>query len=201
MQGKILDFSVAENKGYITGQDGNRYTFQGTEWKEQKTPSRGNTVDFEITESGEAAQVFFALGAVSSNSFSSNTSASTFNEDEESYSVIDWTMKCFKNYANFNGRARRKEFWFFILGTVIISIALQVLDAVMGSTPLFSGIFSLACWIPSLAVGSRRLHDIGKSGWWQLVGLTGIGLILLGVWWGTDTLQQDNEHGEPAYRR
>ena len=76
---------------------------------------------------------------------------------------------CLGKYANFKGRALRSEFWYFILFAVVIS---GVLQAVSG---LLYFVFSLAMMLPQLAVSARRLHDIGKSGWWQL-------LVLGGAW-------------------
>lgn len=95
---------------------------------------------------------------------------------------MEWYLKVVKdNYANFNGRARRKEFWMFVLFNFVISWGLTFIDNMLGFTfnsdPIpgyewvsftqggyLSGLYSLAIIIPSLAVGARRLHDIGKSG-------------------------------------
>ena len=112
---------------------------------------------------------------------------SNLDQAEENYSSIDWFVKCLTNYANFSGRARRKEFWFFMLFCVILGIISEVIDAVLGTKPLVNGLLNLALLLPSLAVGARRLHDIGRSGWWQLLVLTGIGIILLIIWWASNT--------------
>jgi len=64
--------------------------------------------------------------------------------------------------------------------------------------PLVNGLLNLALLLPSLAVGARRLLDIGRSGWWQLLVLTGIGVILLIIWWASDTKKENNEYGAPA---
>ena len=72
---------------------------------------------------------------------------------------------CFKKYADFNGRAKRHEFWWWALFVFLISLAAQMLSNTL------SMLVSLGTLLPSLAVGARRLHDIGRSGWWQLVGL------------------------------
>ena len=72
---------------------------------------------------------------------------------------------CFKKYADFNGRAKRPEFWWWALFVFLISLAAQMLSNTL------SMLVSLGTLLPSLAVGARRLHDIGRSGWWQLVGL------------------------------
>lgn len=84
---------------------------------------------------------------------------------------------CFQKYAEFSGRARRSELWWFILFNLIVAAILSLLD---GGSNILSGIYNLAVLLPSLAVGARRLHDIGRSGWWLLIGLIPvIGLIVL----------------------
>lgn len=85
---------------------------------------------------------------------------------------------CFSKYVDFNGVASRSEFWWFMLFLVIASVLLNWLS------PLLANIFALATLLPCLAVGARRLHDTGKSGWWQLLLLIPlIGLIVLIVFW------------------
>ena len=84
---------------------------------------------------------------------------------------------CFSNYATFSGRASRPEFWWFFLFQILVSMAASMLGDVV------AGLVSLALLLPALAVGARRLHDIGRSGWWQLIMLTVIGLLLLIYWW------------------
>ena len=84
---------------------------------------------------------------------------------------------CFSKYATFSGRASRPEFWWFFLFQILVSIAASMLGDVV------AGLVSLAVLLPALAVGARRLHDIGRSGWWQLIMLTVIGLLLLIFWW------------------
>ena len=78
----------------------------------------------------------------------------------------------FENYANFNGRARRREYWMFNLLTILIYMALLVFYFIPAIGTVFSilvGIFLLGIIIPSIAVGVRRMHDIGKSGWFILI--------------------------------
>ena len=84
---------------------------------------------------------------------------------------------CLSKYATFSGRASRPEFWWFFLFQVLVSIVASML----GDT--ISMLAGLALLLPALAVGARRLHEIGKSGWWQLLLLTGIGFFLLVYWW------------------
>jgi uncharacterized membrane protein YhaH (DUF805 family) len=87
---------------------------------------------------------------------------------------VDWYIGVLKKYATFGGRARRTEYWMFVLFNVVISFGLGFLDGVLGLTnnqgngPLGS-IYSLAVLLPSLAVGIRRMHDTDHSGWWIIV--------------------------------
>ena len=115
---------------------------------------------------------------------------------------MEWYFKALKKYADFSGRAQRAEYWYFVLFNTIIVIILTILDGVLGLYDMrsgfgvLSGIYQLAVFIPSLAVSVRRLHDIGKSGWWLLVGLIPIvGFIILIVWFATDS-KEDNKYGQ-----
>ncbi|MEU4081414.1 DUF805 domain-containing protein [Streptomyces venezuelae] len=117
---------------------------------------------------------------------------------------MNWYLEVLKKYVVFNGRARRKEFWMFELINVIISIVLTVVDLSL-DMQLLSTIYSLAIFLPSLAVTVRRLHDTGRSGWWVLIGLIPlVGFIVLLVFACTEGDQHENEHGPnpklaPAY--
>jgi uncharacterized membrane protein YhaH (DUF805 family) len=100
---------------------------------------------------------------------------------------MNWYIEVLKKYAVFDGRARRKEYWFFVLFNVIISIVLAVVDAAVGlstdagNVGVLGGIYSLAVLLPSIAVTVRRLHDTERSGWWILISFVPLvgGIILL----------------------
>lgn len=81
---------------------------------------------------------------------------------------MNYYLEVLKKYAEFDGRARRSEYWYFTLFSIIISIALGVLGAAMKSE-LLGNIYSLAVLVPSIAVAIRRMHDVGKSGWYCLI--------------------------------
>ncbi|WP_261844509.1 DUF805 domain-containing protein [Aliamphritea ceti] len=74
-----------------------------------------------------------------------------------------------KKYADFSGRARRQEYWMFILFYIIFTIVIGLVDNLLGIPGILSGIFALALLLPSLAIGARRLHDTNRSGWWLLM--------------------------------
>ena len=114
---------------------------------------------------------------------------------------MNWYLKVLKQYADFNGRARRKEYWMFVLFYIIFAITAMVLDNVLGIAidgigygPLY-GLYLLAIIIPSIAVGVRRLHDIGKSGWMMLI----IFIPLIGGIWLLVLFVTDGNHGENEY--
>lgn len=102
---------------------------------------------------------------------------------------------CLKKYATFSGRARRKEFWMFALVNCLIAVACMVLDSALGTEKWIGNIYSIAVLLPSLAVSCRRLHDIGKSGWWMLIGLIPIVGILLLVYVCKNSVQGENQYG------
>lgn len=115
---------------------------------------------------------------------------------------MNWYLEALKKYAVFVGRARRKEYWFFVLFNLIISIVLGIIDGVMlannagSGLGLLSSVYSLAVMIPGLAVGVRRLHDTDRSGWWLLIGLIPlIGAIVLIVFLAQDGHPGSNQYG------
>jgi len=110
--------------------------------------------------------------------------------------VSYWKKVVLENYANFTGRARRAQFWWFFLASFIIGIVFNILIAVSGIFWVLYVIYALALLIPNLAVGVRRLHDTDKSGWWLLIGLIPlIGIIVLIVFFATDGLPGPNKYG------
>lgn len=116
--------------------------------------------------------------------------------------MMDYVKKCFQNYANFNGRARRAEYWYFCLFNTIISVVLSGLGRLAGgegfiATALtgIASLYSLATLVPGLAVAWRRLHDIGKSGaYWFFILIPLAGPIILLVW-----LAKAGDAGDNAY--
>jgi uncharacterized membrane protein YhaH (DUF805 family) len=100
-----------------------------------------------------------------------------------------------KKYAVFDGRARRKEYWMFVLFNAIASMILGIVDTAIHS-PLLGIVYALGVLIPSLAVAVRRLHDTGRSGWWILIGLVPIvGTVILIVFMVMDSQLGENQYG------
>ena len=80
---------------------------------------------------------------------------------------MEWFVNAVtKKYATFTGRARRQEYWMFALFYLIIAVVLMVVESIVGSNGVLGAIFSLGLLVPSAAIGARRLHDTGRSGWW-----------------------------------
>ena len=109
---------------------------------------------------------------------------------------------CFNKFAVFSGRASRSEFWFFVLFGCLGGIITVIIDVMILGYPYEENgpinlIFSVALIIPSISVAARRLHDINKSGWWQLLWITIIGGILLIIWHATEGENKKNKFGPP----
>lgn len=89
---------------------------------------------------------------------------------------MNWYLGVFKKYTDFSGRAHRPEYWYFVLFNILVNIACNIVDNVIGTfnpeigLGLVGGLYMLFVLMPGLAVTVRRLHDTGRSGWWILVG-------------------------------
>lgn len=115
---------------------------------------------------------------------------------------MNWYIGVLKNYVGFSGRARRQEYWMFILINGIISTVLSVIQTMMGmETPWISFIYLLATLLPNLAVSIRRLHDTDRSGFWILLNLIPvIGWIVLIVFYCKEGTSGTNRFGnDPKY--
>jgi uncharacterized membrane protein YhaH (DUF805 family) len=91
----------------------------------------------------------------------------------------------FRNYVNFSGRASRSEYWYWVLFAVLVAIVAGILDRAIfpdTETPPLGSVTSVILFLPGLAVGVRRLHDIDRNGWWVLIALTIVGIIPLIIW-------------------
>ncbi len=110
--------------------------------------------------------------------------------------MINYFLDPLKKYADFTGRASKTEYWMFILFYTVIYIVLIAIDYATGMGVL-SLIFSLALLLPSISVATRRLHDIDRSGWWQLIVLIPlIGIIVILVFMAQDSDPEANQYGE-----
>ena len=114
---------------------------------------------------------------------------------------MQWYLDVLKKYAVFSGRARRKEFWMFVLFNFIAVIVAGILDNILNttysnqSTGIISTLYSLAVLLPGLGVAIRRMHDLGKSGWWVLVSL----IPIAGIIWYIVLVATEGQHGDNQY--
>ncbi|OAV42974.1 DUF805 domain-containing protein [Lewinella sp. 4G2] len=109
---------------------------------------------------------------------------------------MEYFKLALSKYAQFTGRSRRSEYWYFTLVNVIISFVIGILATVISDSISYLGnLISLALFIPGLAVAVRRLHDVGRSGWWLLIAFTGIGIFVLLYWYIQDSEPGSNEYG------
>ncbi|MDD7939999.1 DUF805 domain-containing protein [Actinomycetospora lutea] len=122
---------------------------------------------------------------------------------------MQWYLKVLKQYVDFGGRARRTEFWMFVLFNAIAYILLALIDVLIGTASfaatgtgfqfgggLLSGLYSLAVLLPSLAVAVRRLHDTDRTGWWLLIALVPlVGGIVLLVFYCIEGTRGANQYG------
>jgi uncharacterized membrane protein YhaH (DUF805 family) len=106
---------------------------------------------------------------------------------------VESITTCLKDkYVDLNGRASRSEYWWFVL----FNFASQIVISIVSS--MLAGLVALGLLLPAVAVGARRLHDIGKSGWWMLIGIIPIlGWLILIYWYVQPTAEGSNEYGEP----
>lgn len=182
MKGKVLDFNLQLGEGIISGNDGERYSFVSEEWKSTDTrPAKDVEVDFVI-EDGKATGIYAeAKVIVQSNNV-------------DAMGVWQYYVDAVKNkYATFEGRATRSAFWYYQLVNFIILVILSTISA-----GILGLIYSLAVLVPGWAVGARRLHDTGKSGWWQLIALIPlIGIIVLIIFWVQESTIGKNKYGKP----
>ena len=108
---------------------------------------------------------------------------------------MEWYIGVLRQYTVYTGRARRKEYWMFVLISTMVSVVLNVLDAFFGSFGWASLLYGLAVFLPTACVAMRRLHDTGRSGWWLLLCFIPLlGLLILLYF-----LVQDSEEGENEY--
>jgi uncharacterized membrane protein YhaH (DUF805 family) len=108
---------------------------------------------------------------------------------------MNYYKEAFEKYADFSGRSRPAAYWMFVLFHVGVFVLAAILDAILGTGLVFIALYWLASIIPSLAVGSRRLHDTGKSGWVQLISLIPFGSIVLLIFLIQGSQPGPNQYG------
>jgi uncharacterized membrane protein YhaH (DUF805 family) len=118
-----------------------------------------------------------------------------------------WYISAIRKYADFSGRARRKEYWYFILTNLLIYILLTITEPLYNTTTIkilanwhigiISSLYALLTFCPVLAVTARRLHDTNRSGWWQLVFfIPVVGIIIMLILTSEDGNPRENQYGK-----
>jgi len=115
---------------------------------------------------------------------------------------LDAVKLGFNRYFDFRGRSSRAEFWWWALFVTITNISLGIIDQIGGFVSFLDNLFQLVILIPGLAIGARRLHDINKSGWWQLMWFVGffIAPLILLIWWATRPSDEETNKYGPDQR-
>ncbi|MBN8552270.1 MAG: DUF805 domain-containing protein [Caulobacterales bacterium] len=207
MRGQILTFDAETGGGLISGDDGNRYAFSALDVR-GNVPAVGSTVDF-VAADGYAREVFGLVQAP----VATTTQPAPVDYTGEDLSLWAYFVRAItQGYADGKGRARRKEFWGFTLFAnlfVIVPVAAlatvaasidptlesETSAALFGVGFLIFSLTILAVIIPSVALYSRRLHDVGMSGWLYLLAFVPFGNIFLLVVSFMPSQQQTNQYG------
>lgn len=114
---------------------------------------------------------------------------------------MEWYIKVLENYVNFEGRARRMEYWMFVLINFFITIGIGLLQSLLGMGEILTTVYGLAILIPMIAVSVRRLHDSGRTGWWILLYFIPVlGTLILIIFFCFQGDAGDNEYGPDPLR-
>ena len=207
MKGQILDFSIQNGGGLITAENGKRYSFKSEEWKEPNIPMRGMKVDFDIDENGQAIGIYKALAASSASHIPSvlNNVTQVRNDNGQLPLFALFLDALLRRYAEFSGRASKREFLGFALFELVLIITIIFLYGILYTINrnlaqtfdlLFTLVYIVGLFLPRLAVSIRRLHDTGRSGWWYLIILIPIiGSIWLIILWLQPSVNEENQWG------
>jgi len=201
MRGTVFHYDQDQDYGYINGIDSKRYIFSRNDLSQEVTLVRGTLVEFQ-PDDGTAHNIVGASLTAPSSSTGQPRQPRRFAESRPAYSTGLWAYfwrAVIADYSNFNGRARRKEFWafwlFYTLGIVaffgfgiLVDLAINGFGTSLGRTsigflPIF--VFVLALTLPWIALVVRRVHDAGLSGWFVLLCfiplIGGIALLVFGL--------------------
>lgn len=223
MRGNVIHFDTAQGFGFIAGEDGGNYAVASENLRGRDMLSPGDTVEFQLS-GGRAYDVFVLDGQKAAEPAAPRAAPprSHFGRTAQAVSAPppefgsraglwgEFLAAMTTRYADFSGRARRREYWAFMLFFFVVLIALSfagvALDFGLGNmapgdefpvaTAALPALFTLASVIPAIAVGVRRQHDIGLSGWFYLVVLVPtVGMLVLLVFALIPSQMQDNRWG------
>lgn len=208
MRGEVFQYDDQQGFGFINGADGKRYAFERKDLRRLVPIGKGTTVEFQV-DAASAREIFVVRGVLPG-------AAAQFGRDAvaaepESTGLWSYFIRALTtNYANFSGRARRKEYWGYalflmVMASIVVAIAVSV-DVNMGNLevgdelPVITisaiGLLFLATLIPSIAITVRRQHDIGISGWFYLLILVpSVGGLIIFVFTLIPSQRHDNKWG------
>ena len=212
MRGEVLHYDDEQGFGFINGSDGKRYAFERRDLRRLVPVGKGTVVEFQID--GASAREIFIIRSDMRASAPAQFGREAVAAEPESTGLWSYFVRTLtSNYANFRGRARRKEYWGYVLFYVIllmivvgIGIAFDseggnlVGEAIPTATMVAGGLFLLATLIPGLALTVRRQHDIGLSGWFYLLVLVPyVGSLIIFVFALIPSQKHDNKWGPVPY--
>jgi len=229
MKGDILHYDDQSGTGYIAGDDGMRYTFTRADLKQLRPVGAGTKVDFDV-DGRNATDIFIVDRQTQNRGYGAPNIGQPAYAGIAEPELSMWryfTRALTSNYANFNGRARRKEYWGFFLFYMVILIGVFAVMAVLlgvmaaqaqsasyggmhapgiwGLVAIVVALFILATIIPSIALNVRRFHDIGQSGWlvllFYVLSIIPYVNFVSGIVWIVmlclDSQPMDNKYGPP----
>jgi len=207
MRGEVIHYDDSQGIGYISGDDGSRYGFTRADMRQLVAVGRGSRVDFTV-DGGNARDIFVMAGGPAA---AFGRGSVVTDPDDQALGLWGYFRRALaERYAMFRGRARRKEYWAFVLFSVIaFAVAAAIgggIDAALGNFDgadampvalmVLVGLAWLALIVPSLAVTVRRIHDIGLSGWFYLlIFVPYVGSLIIFVFTLMPTQRNENKWG------
>jgi uncharacterized membrane protein YhaH (DUF805 family)/cold shock CspA family protein len=212
MRGEVLHYDDEQGFGFINGTDGKRYAFERGDLRRLVPVGKGTLVEFQV-DGATAREIFIIRSDTRASAPASFGRDAIVAEPEHTGLWSYFTRTLTSNYANFRGRARRKEYWGYVLFyTILLMIVTAVgisFDNSTGNltgqeiptvTIVAVGLFLLATFIPGLALIVRRQHDIGLSGWFYLLILIPyVGGLIVFVFTLIPSQKHDNKWGPLPY--
>lgn len=208
MRGEILHYDETQGFGFVAGTDGNRYAFGREDLRRAAPLSKGTQVEFQAS-GGQARDVFSIQAAA--NGVAATAAPQSFGRFAGQNPMQSTSMWSYfwrgvtANYANFHGRARRKEYWsfylFWLISLLLVTCVGFGIDGASGNQQapvtgfVLLGLFILATLIPNISIVVRRIHDIGLSGWFYLLIFVPVGGLIILVFSLIPSQGHDNKWG------